>query len=68
MVDLCSPITKIEIQKVLFSMNNGKALGPDGYFMEFFKSAWVVVGDDFCAAISHYFLLLLSLLGLMLLL
>ena len=36
-------------------MDSGKAPGPDGYSVGFFKGAWTVVGEDFCDAILHFF-------------
>lgn len=37
--DLCRPIMQDEVRRVLFSMKNGKARGPDGFSVDFFKSA-----------------------------
>lgn len=37
---LITEISSDEIKKVLFSMEKGKAPGPDGYSVEFFKSNW----------------------------
>jgi hypothetical protein len=44
-----------EIKDTLFNMKTNNALGPDGFPMEFFKSAWSVVGQDFIAAIKDFF-------------
>lgn len=53
-----APVTRAEIQKVVFSMNPSKALGPDGLSAGFFQKAWSVVGDEFCEAILEFFLLM----------
>ncbi|XP_022158199.1 uncharacterized protein LOC111024737 [Momordica charantia] len=49
-VELCRPVTSLEVWEVLFSMNIGKAPGPDGFSVGFFKAAWSIVGDDFCSS------------------
>jgi hypothetical protein len=48
-------ITADEIKDTLFNMKNNKAPGLDGFPVEFFKSAWSVVGQDFIAAIKDFF-------------
>lgn len=30
-------------------------LSSDGVSVDFFKSAWMVVGQDFCSTVSHFF-------------
>ncbi|XP_022157428.1 uncharacterized protein LOC111024128 [Momordica charantia] len=54
-VELCCPVTSLEVREVLFSMNSGKAPGSDGFSVGFFKAAWSIVGDDFCKAVLHFF-------------
>ncbi|KAL0541431.1 hypothetical protein IC582_021476 [Cucumis melo] len=49
------PISRDEVRRVLFSMDNGKAPGPDGFSVGFFKGAWTVVEEDFCDAVLHFF-------------
>ncbi|TYK26641.1 putative non-LTR retroelement reverse transcriptase [Cucumis melo var. makuwa] len=49
------PISRDEVRRVLFSMDNGKAPGPDGFSLGFFKGTWTVVGEDFCDAVLHFF-------------
>lgn len=41
---LVAPVTADEIKDALFSMSANKAPGPDGFPMEFYKTAWSVVG------------------------
>ena len=36
-------------------MDSGKAPGPDGYSVGFFKGAWTVVEEDFCDVVLHFF-------------
>ncbi|GJU84848.1 RNA-directed DNA polymerase, eukaryota, reverse transcriptase zinc-binding domain protein [Tanacetum coccineum] len=43
-----------EIKEVLFSMNDDKAPGPDGYSAKFFKAAWSIVGMEFSQAIMDF--------------
>ncbi|KAA0063934.1 uncharacterized protein E6C27_scaffold616G00740 [Cucumis melo var. makuwa] len=49
------PISQEEVRRVLFSMDSGKAPGPDGFSVGFFKGVWSVVGEDFCDAVLHFF-------------
>lgn len=48
-------VTEDEIQKVLFAMPNNKSPGPDGYPCEFFKTAWLVISQDFITAVQSVF-------------
>ncbi|KAJ6929615.1 hypothetical protein NC652_013486 [Populus alba x Populus x berolinensis] len=52
---LLAPVSDDDIKRVLFSMNDNKAPGPDGYTSAFFKKAWSIVGEDFCSAIKDFF-------------
>ncbi|XP_038888139.1 uncharacterized protein LOC120078030 [Benincasa hispida] len=53
--DMCILVTREEACNVLFSMKSGKASSLDGFPMEFYKSAWSVVGEDFCFVVRHFF-------------
>ncbi|GJS78622.1 RNA-directed DNA polymerase, eukaryota, reverse transcriptase zinc-binding domain protein [Tanacetum coccineum] len=49
------PVSYEEIKAALFSMEDDKALGPDGFSSKFFKASWSVVGSEFTQAIMDYF-------------
>jgi len=51
---LLSPVSNKDIQKVVFSIENEKARGPDGYSSLFFKQAWGVVGRDFYVVVQDF--------------
>lgn len=53
---LIAPVQDEEVRAALFSMPINKAPGPDGYPMEFYKTAWSVVGRDFTTAVQSFFL------------
>ncbi|GKC59716.1 RNA-directed DNA polymerase, eukaryota, reverse transcriptase zinc-binding domain protein [Tanacetum coccineum] len=55
LVDLIKTITDEEIKEDLFSIDDNKALGPDGYTSKFFKTAWNVVGHNECCAVKEFF-------------
>nr|GEX26878.1 hypothetical protein [Tanacetum cinerariifolium] len=44
-----------EIKNAMFSMDNEKAPGPDGYTTAFFKEAWDIVEDDIVEAVREFF-------------
>nr|GEW08462.1 hypothetical protein [Tanacetum cinerariifolium] len=52
---MVKPISKDEIKVALFSMEDDKASGPDGFSFKFFKSAWSIVGHEFSQAILDFF-------------
>ncbi|GJS31911.1 RNA-directed DNA polymerase, eukaryota, reverse transcriptase zinc-binding domain protein [Tanacetum coccineum] len=54
-LDLIKPINNKEIKDALFSIDDNKASGPDGYSSMFFKAAWNVVGQDLCSAVKELF-------------
>ena len=55
-MSLESPISDDEIQKVLFSLKDNKALDPDGFSVGFFKKAWSIGGSDSINAIRSFFI------------
>ncbi|GJY54986.1 RNA-directed DNA polymerase, eukaryota, reverse transcriptase zinc-binding domain protein [Tanacetum coccineum] len=48
-------VTKEEIKRVVFDIDDSKAPGPDGFTSKFFKKAWETIKDDFCKAIKEFF-------------
>ena len=48
-------VTAEEITKVLFSMPSDKSPGPDGFTVEFFKSAWPIIGPEFIISVQSFF-------------
>lgn len=53
---LLEAVSEAEVRKILFSMPLNKSPGPDGYTVEFFKSAWSIVGNDLTKAIQSFFI------------
>ncbi|XP_062118295.1 uncharacterized protein LOC133831906 [Humulus lupulus] len=52
---LLKPFSWKEIRESLFSIPITKSPGPDGFGSGFFKALWNDIGDEVCAAITHYF-------------
>lgn len=52
---LLALISLDDIRKVVFSIGNDKAPGPDGNTSLFFKQAWPIIGEDLCAAVQDFF-------------
>lgn len=48
-------VLEAEIKATIFSMPMNKSPGPDGYSIEFIRSAWDTVGGDIIAAVSEFF-------------
>ena len=48
-------ITQEEIKNAIFSINDSKAPGPDGFTSLFFKKAWSIVGSDVTEAVESFF-------------
>ena len=53
---LSRPVSDEEITKMVFAMPLSKSPGPDGYSIEFFRSAWSIVGPDVIAAVNEFFI------------
>ena len=54
-VNMIRPITDSEIKEAMFSIDDDKAAGPDGFTYKFFKAAWSVVSGDVYAAVKEFF-------------
>ncbi|XP_057952995.1 uncharacterized protein LOC131147247 [Malania oleifera] len=48
-------ITNEEIKQALFSIGDGKSLGPDGFSVCFFKRSWNTVGKEFTNVVKEFF-------------
>ncbi|GAU22843.1 hypothetical protein TSUD_282100 [Trifolium subterraneum] len=51
---LTAPITKVEIQQVLFQMHPDKSPGPDGFNPAFYQRFWEQCSDDIFSAASTW--------------
>lgn len=52
---LSEPVSDEVIKSTLFSLAKGKAPGPDGFSVEFFKSNWEIVGPLVLPAVHDFF-------------
>ena len=48
-------ITHEEVKKAMFSIDDSKAQGPDGFSSRFFKAAWSIIGSDVSEAVVSFF-------------
>ena len=44
--NLNRPVSKEEVEEAMKEMQNGKALGSDGFNVDFFKACWRIVKQD----------------------
>lgn len=49
------PILNLKIQHTMFSLASGKAPGPDGFCVDFFKYTWDIVGPSVILAVKDFF-------------
>ncbi|GJX36323.1 RNA-directed DNA polymerase, eukaryota, reverse transcriptase zinc-binding domain protein [Tanacetum coccineum] len=49
------PVTDKEIKATMFSIDDNKAPGPEGYSAKKFKKAWHIIGIDVCSAMKEFF-------------
>lgn len=54
-LELQKDITTEEITKTVFALPLDKCPGPDGYSVEFLRSAWTVVGNDIIVGVQEFF-------------
>nr|GEV85333.1 reverse transcriptase domain-containing protein [Tanacetum cinerariifolium] len=47
-------ISKSEIKKAMFVIDDNKAPGPDGYTSHFFKKSWDIRGDEMCKVVREF--------------
>ena len=52
---LLKDVTSEEITKTVFAMPLSKSPRPDGYSVEFLRSSWPIVGNDFVATVQEFF-------------
>jgi mannosylglycoprotein endo-beta-mannosidase len=52
---LLAPVSDADIKNALFTIDDDKALGPDGFSSCFFKKSWDIVGQDFCRDVRDFF-------------
>lgn len=50
---LMHPISLSELEEVVFGMRKGKALGPDGFPIEFFQEFWDIINLDFLELVQE---------------
>ncbi|GKA87051.1 RNA-directed DNA polymerase, eukaryota, reverse transcriptase zinc-binding domain protein [Tanacetum coccineum] len=48
-------VSNDEIKAAMFSIDDNKAPGPDGYTTKFYKKAWHIIGTDVCNAVKEFF-------------
>lgn len=44
-----------KIRHVVYSINGGKALGPDGFFAKFYQAYWHIIHADMIRDVKHLF-------------
>nr|GFA80840.1 RNA-directed DNA polymerase, eukaryota, reverse transcriptase zinc-binding domain protein [Tanacetum cinerariifolium] len=54
-IDLIRHVVDNEIKDAMFSIDDNKATGPDGYSFKFFKAEWSIIGKDICSATKEFF-------------
>ncbi|XP_021738082.1 uncharacterized protein LOC110704583 [Chenopodium quinoa] len=52
---LCRDFSVEDVKSALWSMDDNRAPGLDGFSSGFFKAAWNIVGEDLCNAVLDFF-------------
>lgn len=52
---LCSQVSDEEVHRAVFSIDQDKAPGPDGFGSGFFRASWNTVKGDICRAVKDFF-------------
>ncbi|XP_021718862.1 uncharacterized protein LOC110686554 [Chenopodium quinoa] len=52
---LCRTFSEHDVQAAIWSIEDNKAPGPDGFTSKFFKAAWSIVMVDVCKAVLDFF-------------
>ncbi|XP_020254288.1 uncharacterized protein LOC109831370 [Asparagus officinalis] len=52
---LSAPISRDEIKNAVFSINDNKAPGPDGFSASFYKASWAIIGEEVTMASEDFF-------------
>ncbi|GKC50675.1 reverse transcriptase domain-containing protein [Tanacetum coccineum] len=55
-MDMVKIVTPQEVKEAIFSMENDKSPGPDGYTAAFFKEAWTIISNDVTKAVQEFFI------------
>ncbi|GJT04720.1 RNA-directed DNA polymerase, eukaryota, reverse transcriptase zinc-binding domain protein [Tanacetum coccineum] len=53
--DMITEVSNEEIKDAMFSIDDNKAPGPDGFTAKFYKKAWNTIGGDICNAVKEFF-------------
>ncbi|GJT80580.1 RNA-directed DNA polymerase, eukaryota, reverse transcriptase zinc-binding domain protein [Tanacetum coccineum] len=53
--DMIIEVSNEEIKDAMFTINDNKAPGPDGFTAKFYKKAWNTIGGDICNALKEFF-------------
>ncbi|GKA88532.1 RNA-directed DNA polymerase, eukaryota, reverse transcriptase zinc-binding domain protein [Tanacetum coccineum] len=48
-------VSNDEIKDAMYSIDDNKAPGPDGYTIKFYKKAWNIIGGDVCNVVKEFF-------------
>ncbi|GJR31659.1 hypothetical protein Tco_1107891 [Tanacetum coccineum] len=54
-LNMVRAVTVQEVKEAIFSMENDKSPGPDGYTAAFFKEAWEFIANDVIKAVQEFF-------------